>query len=104
MRTCIVTREKAPKSELMRIVDNGTVMLDTTGKVRGRGASMKKDIDVFNLALDKNHLERAFKRKIHKEEKENLRVEVEKYLSREKLQPVEGKLSVRVQGEKVKLN
>lgn len=48
MRMCVVTREKLPKAELVRVVrtDNG-VVVDLTGKVNGRGAYLKKDKDVF---------------------------------------------------------
>ena len=49
MRTCVVTREKLPKSELIRVVrtPNGEVILDETGKANGRGAYLKKDKEVF---------------------------------------------------------
>ncbi|MFA5459233.1 MAG: RNase P modulator RnpM [Bacilli bacterium] len=63
LRTCVVTKEKLPKKELIRIVrDNqGNVKIDLTGKANGRGAYLKRDKDVFNKAkvnkiLDK-HLE-----------------------------------------------
>lgn len=63
MRTCIVTREKLPKRELIRVVrtPDGNVIVDTTGKANGRGAYLKKDLEVYNKAkkskiLDK-HLE-----------------------------------------------
>ncbi len=48
MRTCVVTKEKLPKGELIRIVktDDG-VIYDLTGKVNGHGAYLKKDKDVF---------------------------------------------------------
>ena len=63
LRRCIVTREQLPKQELLRIVRDkeGKVSVDQTGKLGGRGAYIKKDIDVLNKArkskvLDK-HLE-----------------------------------------------
>lgn len=62
MRTCVVTREKLPKKELVRIVrTNDGVIVDPTGKVNGRGAYLKIDKNVFEKAkqtkiLDK-HLE-----------------------------------------------
>ena len=51
MRMCVVSREKLPKKELIRIVrtDNG-VIIDETGKVNGRGAYVKKDIAVIEKA------------------------------------------------------
>lgn len=52
MRTCIVTKEKLPKIELIRVVrtPEGEVKIDVTGKQNGRGAYLKKDIDVFKKA------------------------------------------------------
>lgn len=49
MRTCVVTREKLPKKELVRVVrtPEGTVVIDESGKANGRGAYLKKDLDVF---------------------------------------------------------
>lgn len=60
MRTCVVTKEKYPKSELIRVVrDNlGNISVDLTGKKNGRGAYLKKDIDVINKAFDSKILER----------------------------------------------
>lgn len=62
MRTCVVTREKLPKRELIRVVRTvDGVIVDPTGKVNGRGAYLKIDKNVFEKAksskiLDK-HLE-----------------------------------------------
>ena len=52
MRSCCVTREKLPKQELVRVVrtPEGNVVVDITGKLNGRGAYLKKDIDVFEMA------------------------------------------------------
>ena len=52
MRTCIVSREKLPKQELVRIVRNkeGEVFVDLTGKQNGRGVYLKKDLEVVNKA------------------------------------------------------
>ena len=52
MRTCIITGEKLPKNELIRIVrtPEGNVIVDETGKANGRGAYLKKDIETFKKA------------------------------------------------------
>lgn len=52
MRSCVVTREKLPKKELIRVVrtPEGTVIVDKTGKANGRGAYLKLDLDVINKA------------------------------------------------------
>ena len=48
MRTCVVTREKYEKRELLRIVKDkdGNLSVDETGKMNGRGAYIKKDEEV----------------------------------------------------------
>ena len=60
-RTCVVTKEKLPKKELLRIVRNtaGQVVPDLTGKLNGRGAYIKKDIDTLNKAKQNKALEKA---------------------------------------------
>ena len=62
-RTCIVTHDKCMKKDLLRVVrcPDGTVKVDLTGKMNGRGAYVKKDLEVVEKArlskvLDK-HLE-----------------------------------------------
>ena len=52
MRTCVITGEKLPKKELIRVVrtPEGNVIVDETGKANGRGAYLKKDIETFNKA------------------------------------------------------
>ncbi len=52
MRSCVVTHEKLPKKELIRVVrtPDGNVIVDQTGKANGRGAYLKLDLDVINKA------------------------------------------------------
>ncbi len=52
LRSCVVTKEKLPKMELVRVVKtpDGNVVVDLTGKVNGRGAYLKKDLVVFEKA------------------------------------------------------
>ena len=73
MRTCVVTNEKYPKKDLVRIVKDseGNVSVDITGKKNGRGAYLKLDSDVVALArkskvLDK-HLEVSVGEEIYTE-------------------------------------
>ena len=58
-RTCVVTREKFPKKELLRIVrtPEGTVEIDLVGKKNGRGAYIKKDLEVLKIAKKNKILE-----------------------------------------------
>ena len=60
MRTCVVTKEKCEKKDLIRIVrtPEGNVEIDLTGKKNGRGAYLKKDIDVFAKAKKSGILNR----------------------------------------------
>ena len=48
LRTCVVTKEKLPKRELIRVVrtPDGEVVIDETGKLNGRGTYLKLDKDV----------------------------------------------------------
>ena len=61
LRKCVVTQERLPKKELLRIVKNneGQVFVDLTSKANGRGAYIKKDLEILNLAKQKKSLERA---------------------------------------------
>lgn len=60
MRKCVVTGEVLEKKELIRVVRNkeGEIFIDTTGKANGRGAYLKKDIDVINKAKKNKILDR----------------------------------------------
>lgn len=70
MRTCVVTREKCEKKDLVRVVrtPEGEVVVDLTGKRNGRGAYLKKDLDVFNKAEKNKILEKILETEI----KENI--------------------------------
>lgn len=78
MRTCVITKEKCPKGELIRVVrtPEGEVIVDLTGRANGRGAYLKKDLEVIekakkNKLLDK-HLEVEVKDSIYEELKNNI--------------------------------
>ncbi len=60
MRSCVVTREKLPKGELVRVVrtPEGDVIVDSTGKANGRGAYLKRDLSVFEKAYNTKVLNR----------------------------------------------
>lgn len=66
MRKCVVTQEQYPKQELIRVVltPEKEIVIDSTGRVNGRGAYLKKDTEVFDLALKKRVLDRALKTKV----------------------------------------
>ena len=60
MRMCVVTKEKCEKRDLLRIVrtKDGHVLVDPTGKANGRGAYLKKEIEVIKKAQNSKILER----------------------------------------------
>ena len=75
MRTCVITREKLEKKDLIRVVrtPEGSVVIDETGKMNGRGAYLKKDIEVINKAQKSKVLERVLETNISEELYDNLR-------------------------------
>lgn len=74
LRTCVVTREKLEKKDLIRIVKNkdNEVFVDQTGKANGRGAYIKKDIEVLNKAKSAKILDRILETNISDEIYEEL--------------------------------
>ncbi len=73
MRSCCVTHEKCEKKELLRIVrtPENEVVVDTTGKLNGRGAYLKKDVEVIKKAQKSKILERILKVSINDSVYEN---------------------------------
>lgn len=69
MRSCVVTREKLPKGELIRIVrtPEGNVLADVTGKINGKGAYIKKNISVLEKAKKSKVLEKMLEVTISEE-------------------------------------
>ena len=61
LRTCVVTKEQLEKKDLIRVVrtSEGEVLVDETGKLSGRGAYLKKDIEVLNTAKKNKILEKV---------------------------------------------
>ena len=61
LRQCVITKERVPKSELIRVVkDNtGVVTVDVTGKANGKGAYIMKNNDVLEQAIKTKALDRA---------------------------------------------
>ena len=79
MRSCIVTREKLPKQELLRIVrtTDNKVVADISGKINGRGAYIKKDIEVLDKAIKNKILERHLETTISNDVYEEIRKIIE---------------------------
>ena len=60
MRSCVITREKLPKKELIRVVrtPEGNIIIDESGKSNGRGAYLKRDLEVIVKAKKSKVLNR----------------------------------------------
>ena len=80
LRTCVVTREKLEKKDLLRIVKNneGEVFVDETGKANGRGAYIKKDIETLEKAIKSKALDRHLETTISDEVYEEIRKIIER--------------------------
>lgn len=78
MRTCVITGEKLEKRELIRVVrtPEGEIIVDLTGKANGKGAYLKKDIEVINKAQKSNVLGRKLEVEIPDSIYEELRSKV----------------------------
>lgn len=66
MRTCIISKEKLEKKDLLRIVrtPDSNIVVDITGKLNGHGAYLKKDIEIINKAEKTKILEKILNVKI----------------------------------------
>lgn len=74
MRSCVVTGERLEKRDLIRVVrDNtGCVFVDSTGKANGRGAYLKRDLEVINKAKKNKILDRRLEVEVPSEIYEEL--------------------------------
>ena len=61
LRTCVVTKEKLEKRELLRIVRTPEMEIktDLTGKLNGRGAYIKKNLEVLEKARKSKILDKC---------------------------------------------
>lgn len=69
MRKCLASGESMPKKDLLRIVrtPEGEVKVDTTGKLNGKGAYLKKSLEALEIAKKKNLLSRALEVNVDEE-------------------------------------
>lgn len=75
LRTCVITKELLPKKDLLRIVKNkeNEVAIDLTGKLNGRGAYIKKDIEVLEKAIKTKILDKKLETTLPDEIYEEIR-------------------------------
>ncbi len=69
MRKCLASGESLPKKELLRIVrtPEGEVKVDTTGKLNGKGAYLKKSLEALQIAKKKNLISKALEVSVDEE-------------------------------------
>ncbi|HHX33221.1 MAG TPA: YlxR family protein [Mollicutes bacterium] len=66
LRLCVVTREKHPKKDLIRIVKyKDNIDIDVTGKQNGKGCYLKKDKTVIEKAKQTKILNRVFETNVN---------------------------------------
>jgi predicted RNA-binding protein YlxR (DUF448 family) len=66
MRKCVITNERFPKNELIRVVrtPEGEIVVDPTGRKNGHGAYLRKDAEVIATARKKKTLNRILETEI----------------------------------------
>ncbi|MBQ0065830.1 MAG: YlxR family protein [Firmicutes bacterium] len=69
MRKCVVTQERFPKKELIRVVrtPEDTIEVDVTGKRNGHGAYVSKSVETIEKAMKTKVLERVLEHEIPSE-------------------------------------
>lgn len=82
MRKCVVTGEVFNKKDLIRVVRTplGSVIVDETGKANGRGAYIKKDLEVLSKAKKTKVLEKHLEVKIDEKVYDILERVIKEYL------------------------
>lgn len=69
MRKCVVSQERFPKKELIRIVrtPEGNVVIDETGKRNGHGAYIQRSLETVAKARKNKALDRALETTVDEE-------------------------------------
>ena len=77
-RQCMGCRERKAKKEMIRVVrtTEGTVSLDFSGKLNGRGAYVCPDMECLKKAQKSRALERALEAKIEDSVFEQLQAQI----------------------------
>lgn len=100
IRTCIVTRKRLSKFDLVRLVriDEGKVEVDVKGKAKGRGANLTPDLAVFDEAVRRGIIEKSLKLKNKLDEKQvkKLRDEFEMAIEEKNFRPKNKPVRIRI--------
>jgi len=77
MRMCIITREKLPKKDLIRVVKTiDGIVVDTTGKLNGKGCYLKKELEVIELAQKRKILNSILETNVEESIYEELKAKI----------------------------
>ena len=80
MRRCVGCMESKPKNTLVRIACyEGEVIVDPSGKAKGRGVYLCPDKECMEKARKRRSLQRNFEVEISEETLQNIFTELEKY-------------------------
>jgi predicted RNA-binding protein YlxR (DUF448 family) len=83
MRKCVGCMESKQKKELVRIAGyEGNVMIDLTGKAKGRGVYLCSNVECFNTAVKKRALSRSLEMEVTKEQLDKFAQEFEQYANK----------------------
>lgn len=99
IRTCIACGTKRAKSEFIRFANvNSDIIVDPTGKARGRGANVCMQIECLEIALKKDKLKNALKYegKISEAKASMLRNDFEKTIEEKEFRPDNKPVKVRL--------
>ncbi|MBP5295351.1 MAG: YlxR family protein [Lachnospiraceae bacterium] len=79
MRMCVACRQMFPKNTLLRVVrlEDGTAVIDRTGKRNGRGAYLCATTACFERAMKTRALDRALNLTLSEQTKADLIKELE---------------------------
>jgi len=80
MRRCLGCMESKPKKELIRIVksQDGTICIDKTGRLNGRGAYFCDSIDCLEQAIKSGRIAKEFEMQISNETYNDLKEQYKK--------------------------
>lgn len=80
MRRCVGCMESKPKNSLVRIACyEGVISLDLTGKAKGRGVYLCKDLECMEKAKKRRALQRSFDADLKQEDIDKIFQELAAY-------------------------
>lgn len=104
IRTCIYCKKSGDKKEFVRFAKiDENIVLDLTGKARGRGANICPNNDCLDKAFAKKLFNKALKTdyKIEKVEFEKMKSEIVEYLKEKEFRPNNKPVKIRISKNKL---